>query len=77
MTTIEDILLWSKNMVSKDDMMHHTPTFDHDRRNQAFGLYIGDFNGREIVAWDGSDYGISSQLLRFPLEEVAILFYPI
>lgn len=80
MSTIEDLLIWSKNMVSKEfggqefyDMMHHTPTFEHDRNNQAFGLYIGDFNGREIVAWEGGDYGISSQLLRFPEEEIAIV----
>jgi len=54
------------------DLMHKTIKFKHDRDNQAFGLYIGDFNGRKIVAWDGGDWGISSQLLRFPDSGIAI-----
>ncbi len=80
MTTIDDLLKWSANMLSKDfrgqefyDLMHKTLQFNHDRNNQAFGLYIGDFNGRKIVAWDGGDWGISSQLLRFPDQGVAII----
>ncbi len=79
-TTVEDLLKWSKNMVSKEfggtefhQLMHQTPKFKHDRDNQAFGLYKGDFNGHEIVAWDGGDWGISSQLLRFPQQGVAIV----
>ncbi len=79
-TTIDDLLVWSANMVDKTfggqafyDIMHKTITFNHDRDNQAFGLYIGDFNGRKIVAWDGGDWGISSQLLRFPDQGVAIV----
>lgn len=79
-TTIDDLLKWSANMTSKSfggqefyDLMHKTIKFKHDRDNQAFGLYIGDFNGRKIVAWDGGDWGISSQLLRFPDQDVAIV----
>ena len=79
-TTIDDLLKWSENMVSKKfggkefyDLMHKTIKFDHDRDNQAFGLYVGNFNGKPIVAWDGGDWGISSQLLRFPDEGVAII----
>lgn len=79
-TTIDDLLKWCANMKTKDfggkefyDLMHKTIKFNHDRNNQAFGLYIGDFNGRKIVAWDGGDWGISSQLLRFPDEGIAIV----
>ncbi|MGD1840030.1 MAG: serine hydrolase domain-containing protein [Thermonemataceae bacterium] len=79
-TTINDLLKWSEDMVSKIfggqafyDLMHKTIKFNHDRDNQAFGLYIGDFNGRKIVAWDGGDWGISTQLLRFPEEGIAII----
>ncbi len=79
-TTIEDLLKWSKNMISQEfggaefhQLMHQTPKFQHNRDNQAFGLYIGDFNGHQIVAWDGGDWGISSQLIRFPKQEVAIV----
>lgn len=80
MTTIDDLLKWSKNMVTRKfggdafyKLMHQTPQFNHDRNNQAFGLYHGDFNGKKIVAWDGGDWGISSQLLRFPDEGIAIV----
>lgn len=79
-TTIDDLLKWSSNMTTKSfggeelyDLMHKTIKFNHDRDNQAFGLYIGDFNGRKIVAWDGGDWGISSQLLRFPDDGIAII----
>ncbi|HMQ49120.1 MAG TPA: serine hydrolase domain-containing protein [Saprospiraceae bacterium] len=79
-TSIDDLLKWSSNMTSKKfggqefyDLMHKTIKFNHDRDNQAFGLYIGDFNGRKIVAWDGGDWGISSQLFRFPNEGIAII----
>ena len=78
-TTIEDLLKWSNNMSNNKiggqkfyNIMHATPKFNHDRHNQAFGLYIGDFNGRKIVAWDGGDWGISSQLMRFPEQNVTI-----
>jgi len=79
-TTTDDLLKWSENMVTKKfggqefyDLMHKTIKFEHDRDNQAFGLYIGDFNGRKIVAWDGGDWGISAQMMRFPDQHVAII----
>lgn len=55
------------------DLMHQTADFEHGRNNQAFGLYHGDFNGQAIVAWDGGAAGISSQLMRFPEEGIAII----
>lgn len=79
-TTIDDLLKWSANMFSNEfggdafyELMHKTPKFEHDRSNQAFGLYIGDFNGHKIVAWDGGDWGISAQMLRFTEQGVAII----
>lgn len=79
-TTMDDLLKWSANMTSQQfggavfyDLMHKTIKFNHDRDNQAFGLYIGNYNGRKMVAWEGGDWGISSQLLRFPDEGVAII----
>lgn len=78
-TTIDDLMKWSINMVTMQvggqqfyDLMHRTEAFQHDRTNQAFGLYWGDFNGRRIVAWDGGDWGISAQLMRFPDQGLAI-----
>lgn len=80
MTTIEDLSKWCINFHIKAfggqtfyDLMHRTEAFPHGRNNQAFGLYIGDFNGKPIAAWDGGDWGISSQIKYFLEEEVAII----
>jgi hypothetical protein len=53
--------------------MHTTLTFKHDRDNQAFGLYTGSYKDRKIVAWEGGEYGISTQILRFPDQSVSII----
>jgi len=80
MTTINDLLKWSRNMITKQfggdefyALIHKTQKFKHDRDNQAFGLYIGGYGGKKIIAWDGGDWGISSQLMRFPEQGVAIV----
>lgn len=79
-STIDDLLKWTSNMETKKfggqkfyDLMHKTMKFKHERNNQAFGLYIGNYRDRKIVAWEGGDYGISSQILRFPDENVSII----
>lgn len=79
-TTIDDLLKWSKNFVTKEfggqefyNLMHKTMKFNHPRDNQAFGLYFDKFKGRTCVAWDGGDFGISSQLIRFPDKGIAIV----
>ncbi|MEM9053438.1 MAG: serine hydrolase domain-containing protein [Bacteroidota bacterium] len=78
-TTVEDLLIWSNNMDHSAlggeafyELMVATPQFNHNRNNQAFGLYIADFNGRRIIAWDGGDWGISSQLMCFPDQNISI-----
>jgi CubicO group peptidase (beta-lactamase class C family) len=79
-TTVNDLIKWSKNFFSKKfggqqfyDLMHKTKKFNHDMDNQAFGLYFGKYKNRTYVAWDGGDFGISSQLMRFPDSKVAII----
>lgn len=79
-TTINDLLKWSHNFATKKfggqefyDLMHKTLKFSHDRDNQAFGLYFDKFKGRTSVSWDGGDFGISSQLIRFPEKGIAII----
>jgi hypothetical protein len=79
-TTVQDLLNWSENMLTKKlggkefyELMHKTIQFEHKRDNQAFGLYHGSYRGRKTVAWDGGDWGISSQLIRFPEKGVAII----
>ena len=79
-TTVDDLLLWSKNFYTKQyggdvfyDWMHRKENFVHGRNNQAFGLYWGKYKDKDYVAWDGGDWGISSQLIRFPAKGVAIV----
>ncbi len=79
-STIDDLLKWTLNMTTKKfgksefyDLMHTTLKFKHDRDNQAFGLYFGNYKKRKIVAWEGGDYGISSQILRFPDQNISII----
>lgn len=79
-STIDDLLKWTSNMETKIiggqkfyDLIHKTLKFNHTRDNQAFGLYIGKYRDRKTVAWEGGDYGISSQILRFPHEGISII----
>ena len=79
-TTVNDLLKWSENFFTKDfggqefyNLMHRTEKFKNGRDNQAFGLYFGQYKGKTYVAWDGGDYGVSSQLIRFPDSKVAIV----
>jgi len=79
-TTVNDLIKWSENFFSKKfggpafyNLMHKTVKFNHDMDNQAFGLYFGKYKNRTYVAWDGGDFGISSQLMRFPDSKVAII----
>jgi CubicO group peptidase (beta-lactamase class C family) len=79
-TTVNDLLKWSGNMITKKvggqpfyTLMHQTPVFSHGRNNQAMGLYMGSYRERKTIAWDGGDWGISSQLIRFPDKGVAIV----
>jgi hypothetical protein len=79
-TTIDDLIIWSENFFTKKfggqafyDLMHKTMKFKNGKDNQAFGLYFGDYKGRNYVAWDGGDFGISSQIIRFPQQQIAII----
>jgi CubicO group peptidase (beta-lactamase class C family) len=79
-TTVDNLLIWSRNFFTKKfggeefyALMHRTEKFPNGRDNQAFGLYFGAYRGRKFVAWDGGDFGISSQLIRFPDKKLAIV----
>lgn len=79
-TTVNDLLKWSENFFTKKfggqkfyDLIHLTQSFKNARNNQAFGLYFDKYQGRTFVAWDGGDFGISSQLMRFTDKKIAIV----
>ena len=80
LSTVEDLLKWERNFFTKDfggenfyTLMHRTEKFNHDRDNQAFGLYFGTFRDKTFVAWEGGTSGISSQIIRFPDDKIAII----
>jgi CubicO group peptidase (beta-lactamase class C family) len=79
-TTVNDLIKWSENFFTKKfggqafyDLMHQTMHFKNGKDNQAFGLYIDQYKGRTFVAWDGGDFGISAQIMRFTKAKVAII----
>jgi len=79
-STVDDLLIWEKNFFSHKfggiefySLMHQTMKFNHERANQAFGLYFGTYKDRTFVAWEGANYGISSQVIRFPDQKTAII----
>ena len=79
-STMDDLLKWEMNFFTKEfggekfyELMHRTMKFKHERENQAFGLYFGTYQKRTFVAWDGATAGISSQIMRFPEQKVAII----
>jgi len=79
-STVNDLNKWSENFFTHKfggktfyDLMHKTLKFNHDMDNQAFGLYFGKYKNRTYVAWDGGDFGVSSQLIRFPGKKIAIV----
>lgn len=79
-TTMNDLKKWITNFQTKAfggqefyDLMHKTMKFDHDKSNDSFGLVAGDFNGHEIVWYEGGDWGFSSYIMRFPKNNIAIV----
>lgn len=79
-TTMNDLIKWEENFFSRRfggerfyQLMHRTQRFQHDMDNQAFGLYRGSYKGHTYWAWDGGDYGVSAQIMRFPKEQTAII----
>ncbi|MGB5982783.1 MAG: serine hydrolase domain-containing protein [Nonlabens sp.] len=79
-STIDDLIKWEQNFFNQKyggtefySLMHQTMQFNHDRKNQAFGLYFGTYKERNFVAWEGATSGISSQIIRFPDQKVAII----
>ncbi|MEL7160580.1 MAG: serine hydrolase, partial [Bacteroidota bacterium] len=79
-TTLSDLKKWLVNFQTKSfggqafyDLMHQTMKFQHDKTNDAFGLALGDFNGHEIVWYEGGDWGFSNYLMRFPKNNLTVV----
>ncbi|MEM0992251.1 MAG: serine hydrolase domain-containing protein [Bacteroidota bacterium] len=81
-TTMNDLKKWIANFETKAfggqqfyDLLHQTMKFEHDKTNDAFGLVFGDFNGHEIVWYEGGDWGFSSYLMRFPKNGLTVVCF--
>jgi len=79
-TTISDLIKWEQNFFSRRfggdrfyQLMHRTQHFGNGMDNQAFGLYAGLYKDRSYWAWDGGDFGVSAQIIRFPAKKTAII----
>ena len=79
-TTVDDLKKWIVNFQSKAfggqafyELMHKTMKFQHDKANDALGLVFGDFNGHEIVWYEGGDWGVSSYMMRFPKYNLTLI----
>lgn len=81
-TTMNDWKKWIANFSSKTlgdqefyDLMHTTMKFDHDKSNDALGLVIDEYEGKEIVWYEGGDWGFSSFMIIFPESETSIVCF--
>ncbi len=81
-TSMNDLKKWIANFQTKQlggqvfyDLMHQTMKFDHDKANDAFGLVFGDFNGHDMIWYEGGDWGFSSYMMRFPQINTTIVCF--
>lgn len=81
-TTMADWQKWISNFYTMKlggkefyDIMHKTMKFQHDKSNDAFGLVVDKYEGKEIVWYEGGDWGFSSFMIRFPKTETSIICF--
>ena len=81
-TSMEDYKKWISNFYTKKfggapfyNLMHQTATFSHKKDNDAFGLVIDQHDGKDIVWYEGGDWGFSSYMMRFPESETTIVCF--
>lgn len=81
-TTLDDLKKWIVNFETKEfggeefyKLMHKTMKFKHEKSNDAFGLVKGDFNGHEIVWYEGGDWGFSNYMMRFPKNNLTVVCF--
>jgi len=55
--------------------MHKTMKFEHDKANDGFGLVIDKQEEKDIVWYEGGDWGYSSFMIRFPKTETTIICF--
>ncbi len=81
-TTMNDWKKWIANFSTKKlggedfyNLMHHTMKFEHSKSNDAFGLVIDSYKGKDIVWYEGGDWGYSAFMVRFPESKTTIVCF--
>lgn len=79
-STIEDLYKWDQNFYTHQlagegwtELMLSTMAFEHDKKNDAFGLVWGDYNGLPILWYSGGDTGFSTYMVRFPEQQLTVI----
>lgn len=79
-SSLEDLAKWDANWYTHQlagpefyALMHKRIIFDHYKTNDAFGLAFGDFNGEEIVWYDGRTLGFRAYMMRFPKHQLTLI----
>lgn len=81
-TTLEDFGRWLANFYNKSlggeafyTLMHRTEKFEHDKANDALGLVLDNYQGQDVVWYEGGDWGFSSFMLRFVASNTSIVCF--
>ncbi len=81
-TSLEDMMKWQRNFETKElggeefyKLMLRRERFEFNKDNDAFGLFFGDFNGHQIVAYEGGDWGYSAYVMRFTQQKASVVCF--
>ena len=80
-TTIEDLLLWDRNLYSGkvggagflEQMLTRGVLNSGEKIDYAFGLEVSDYRGLRRVEHGGGGYGFRSDYLRFPDQNFSVM----
>ena len=79
-STIEDLAKWDENFYSNrlagpafTKQMLHREAFKHGKDDDAFGLVVGSFQGRQMLWFSGGDLDGSTFVARLPEEHLTVI----
>ncbi len=78
--SLRDLAVWDAALYSSNDLgpvfrgiMLSTQRFEHDKVNDAFGLVHGSYRGIKTIWYEGSDYGVSTYMVRLPDRDETVI----
>jgi CubicO group peptidase (beta-lactamase class C family) len=79
-STVEDLAKWDESFSSDrlagpafTRQMLHREKFMHDKDNDAFGLVVGSFQGRQMIWFSGGDMDTSTFMARLPEAHLTVI----